>query len=221
MARVADTFLESARELERVFHPEKTVHLAIDWQALYCDKKFPTNHGNGPQLNKRIKDTLRQVTAFKEATQGQIPTWHIYHDPALTPEDFPKNFFHDMKRLAIENRIEEFRLAAQKLCLPVHKNDVTFRKPYKNAFLGTDLAEKLSRKGIFTLLVTGIFRNTCVAETIQDAAARFKFNTFVIEDLTVSQDKVTSVAEAECARVATLYNIHRVDAARVKKVLGL
>lgn len=65
--------------------------------------------------------------------------------------------------------------------LGVNKNDVIITKRQWGAFYGTDLEMHLRRRGVKTLIVTGIATNIGVESTARDAYER-GYNQIIVED---------------------------------------
>jgi nicotinamidase-related amidase len=106
-------------------------------------------------------------------------------------------------------------------------HDVTLRKPFRDAFAGTDLDERLKRREIDTLLISGLYRHysynlkqaQCVGQTMK-AAVDLGYNTFVVEDLTVGHAGEAENTTLALARMALGEGAHSVTADHVRRVVA-
>lgn len=229
---IQEYFNEGAQALESAYRPGHVVHLAIDWQRLYCDPLIPSNKHNDLRRAQEIFNTLHDTSDFADAVRVAVPTWWIYHDLALNEQDhFPENYFQGVDEDEKARRIAAIRAEGHQICGCVDPaRDLVLRKPFKNAFESTDLHERLQRNEIDTLLISGLYRHyaykqdraECVGQTMK-AAADKGYKTFVVEDLTV--DKVTHnertqqallhMTRSEEAYSVTAQQAHRIIASRV------
>ena len=185
-------FEQGAQALETAFRPGKVAHLAIDWQTLYCNPRYSLSQQHTRRLQK-ITAVLNGVNDFADAVRINAPTWWVYHHPEITQEDFDPDYFRGVRPATIERRLAEFCQEGLALCGRVDpEKDTTLRKPFKDAFAGTDLHERLQRRDVDTVLITGLYRDysydirhaQCVGQTMK-AAADLGYKTFVVEVLTV------------------------------------
>lgn len=215
-------FDRGARALEAAFRPEHSIHLAIDWQRLYCDPNIPTNaHGNLQQATK-ITATLGRVNDFADAARIVTPTWWVYHDPEINKDSFPHDYFLGVNEHTVARKIAHFREEGLAICGHVdHERDIVLRKPFKNAFAGTDLHERLERREIDTLLVSGLYRfyRECVGLTVTEAAG-LGYKTFVVEDLTVDKVDHTDRSRLALAQMTERDGAYCVTSDQVRRVLS-
>ncbi len=215
-------FDRGAQALEEAFRPEHSIHLAIDWQRLYCDPRLPTNSHISQQKADTIKATLDEVNEFADIARGMAPTWWVYHDPELDKDSFGDDYFMFASESTIKRRIAQFREEGVAICGRVdHERDLILRKPFKNAFAGTDLHERLQRREIDTLLVTGLYRyyRECVGLTLTEAAG-LKYKAFVIEDLTVDKVDHTERSRLALAELTERDGAFCVTSDQVRRVLA-
>jgi nicotinamidase-related amidase len=211
-------FESGAEALDDAVRPGHVVHLAIDWQRLYCDPLSPTNSNNLQRVNK-IATTLSQVNDFADETRIVAPVWWVYHDPAD---------FQDAQAGTIKSAIAQFREEGRAICGYVDpEHDLVLRKPFKDAFAGTDLHERLQRNGIDTLLISGLYRHysrmpgrsQCVGETMK-SAVELGYKTFIVEDLTVDQVEHTSQSRMSLSQMTVADGAYSVVSDHVRSVLA-
>ncbi|ASK62426.1 hypothetical protein CFK37_09790 [Virgibacillus phasianinus] len=162
-----------------ILNPEKTALVVIDLQ------KGVVDHINGkPHQNERVvENSAKLAGAFRE--KGALVTLvHVdFHDgkdalnpitdaPTQTPEGKPKNF---------SQFIPEFE--------PV-EGDLIVTKHQWGAFFGTDLDVQLRRRGIDTIVLTGIATNIGVGVTAVEAYQRNYQQIFAIDAMNaISQEE--------------------------------
>lgn len=227
-ATLSEIYEHSAQALEAVFRPGHAVHLAIDWQRLYCDFDMPTNAHNNIPLMQNIALTLARTNDFAATVRKSAPTWWVYHDPELDEDSFPSDYFLSVDPETKARKIAAIREQGLQICGRVDPDrDVTLRKPFRDAFAGTDLDERLRRRGIDTLLITGLYRHysynlkqaQCVGQTMK-AAADLGYNTFVVEDLTVGHAGEAENTTLGMARMALGEGAFSVAADYVRRVVA-
>lgn len=218
-------YQKGAQALEAYFWPGKVAHLAIDWQRLYCDPNFVLNQLDLQRTQKTVA-VLDAVNDFADAVRISTPTWWVYHDPALTKDAFHPDYFLCMNPFTVERRIAQFREQGRQLCGRVDPEvDMTLRKPFKDAFAGTDLHERLQRREIDTLLITGLYRHysydirraQCVGQTMK-AAADLGYNTFVVEDLTVDVVEPTEPSRLAVAQMTLSEGAYSLHSDQVRRI---
>jgi nicotinamidase-related amidase len=70
------------------------------------------------------------------------------------------------------------------------ESEPLFIKSVNSAFIGTDLKEKLKKKGIQQLVIAGLTTNHCISTTAR-MAANYGFNVFLIHDATAAFETVS------------------------------
>lgn len=227
-ATLSEIYEYGARALDEAFRPGQAVHLAIDWQRLYCDFDMPTNAHNNIPLMQNIVLTLARTNDFAATVRKSAPTWWVYHDPELDEDSFPSDYFLHIDPDIKARKIAAIREQGLQICGRVDPDhDVTLRKPFRDAFAGTDLDERLKRREIDTLLISGLYRHysynlkqaQCVGQTMK-AAADLGYNTFVVEDLTVGHAGEAENTTLALARMALGEGAHSVTADHVRRVVA-
>ncbi len=225
-ATLSEIYEHSAEALGAVFRPGHAVHLAIDWQRLYCDFSMPTNAHNNIPLMQNISLTLARTNDFADDVRAIAPTWWVYHDPALDEGSFPPDYFLHVDPEMKARKMAEILEQGLQICGRVDpEHDVTLRKPFRDAFAGTDLDERLKRREIDTVLISGLYRHysynlkqaQCVGQTMK-AAADLGFKTFVVEDLTVGHAGESANTTLALARMGLGEGAYSVTADHVRRV---
>lgn len=227
-ADLSEIYEHSAQALGEVYRPGRAVHLAIDWQRLYCDSQLPTTAHNDRSLMRTIAQTLARASDFADDMRPSTPTWWVYHDPVLDERIFPLGYFICSSADRKARKIAAIREQGLEICGRVDPEaDITLRKPFRDAFSGTDLDERLKRRGIDTLLISGLYRHysynpkrsECVGQTMK-AAADLGYKTFVVEDLTVGHTENGERTRLNLARMALGEGAYSVTANHVHRVVG-
>jgi nicotinamidase-related amidase len=140
--------------------PANTALLIVDVQKAIDD---PVWSREGPRNNL---DAERNIARLLERWRGSArPIFHIRHDSIkpISPyrPDQPGN---------------AFKPEAQ----PTDGEPI-IRKTTNNAFIGTDLEQRLRSAGITTLAIAGVITNNSVEATVR-MAGNLGFNTYLVED---------------------------------------
>lgn len=83
-------------------------------------------------------------------------------------------------------------------------------KDVNSAFIGTDLEEKLKKKGISTLVIAGLTTNHCISTTTR-MAGNLDFNTYLVADATATFDRKGldgRIFDAELVHQTTLASLN-------------
>jgi nicotinamidase-related amidase len=151
---------------------KKTALIAIDLQnAVVGMSTAPHTATEVVQRNRQVAETLR--------TKGGLVVWvrvDINGYRWLTvdqPSPFAgKQVPAELSQLAAQNRMQEV--------------DLVITKRSWGAFAGTELEEQLRKRGIETVILTGISTNAGVESTLREGADR-GFAVVVVEDACASQ----------------------------------
>ena len=150
------------------FRPEKAALLVIDMQDYFTTEKSHAFVPDAPQIIKNIK---RLTKAFKEIERPIIYTRHIDVDPENT-----------MSRWWKDNICEKDPLSLIHKDLDSDPGSVLVKHQY-DAFLNTDLEERLKKNSTGQIVITGVVTHLCCETTARSAFMR-NFETFFVTDAT-------------------------------------
>ncbi len=187
------------RELSDIVAPAHTAVLVVDMQRDFCDPDG--------LLGKRGVDmsgVTAMLPAFGDflvgARRGGVSVIFVrmvqadaYASAALREI----NARHQTGPLACAEGTSGTEFIPE---LQPEPGELVVTKHTYSAFVGTDLAGELGRRGVETLVVTGVSSNVCVESTCRDAFFR---DFFVV----VPQDLVACANEER--QRATIYNLDR------------
>lgn len=227
MPALQEIFEQGGQALHRGLRPDHVAHLAIDWQRLYCDPALPMYGNTNLQQSQKIISTLHHVNDFADAVRFVVPTWWVYHDPEITRDHFTSDYFLEMDAQTVKLKLAQFQEEGTAICGRVDpERDIVLRKPFKDAFAGTDLHERLQRHEIDTLLLTGLYRhdsrNKLRAESIGQtmrSAAELGYNVFIVEDLTVSNGDRTAINQLSLSQLAQDEGVYSLTADHVHRII--
>lgn len=142
---------------------KSTALLVIDFQNEYFDGKLPIPDGKSALDNaKRLIDM---------ADGSGIPVFHVQH---VTPAGAPV--------FAEDGQTVDFHPDSQPAA-----NHVVVRKSSISVFPTTDIDAQLKKKGIRTLIVTGLMTHACVAGASRDAVP-LGYDVIVADDACATRD---------------------------------
>jgi nicotinamidase-related amidase len=138
--------------------------IIIDVQKGFDDPRW--GRRNNPEAEANI---ARLLEAWRRSGR---PVFHVQHSSRLRDSPLsPKAAGHVIKESVAPRRGE-----------PVIKKSVN------SAFIGTGLEKRLRRRGIRTVVVTGLTTDHCVATTAR-MAGNLGFETYVVSDATATFDR--------------------------------
>jgi biuret amidohydrolase len=159
--------------------PTSTALLNVDMQRCFVEGS-PLASPDGPALLKRINPLIRTCRATG-ALVVHTRVWMARDGSNLgvMAEIVPP--------FIVELYTEGSPTAELHPALDVTTEDLIVNKTRYGAFHGTDLAEQLHRRGIDTLIVSGIATNIC-CETTAREAAQHDFRVVVLSDGTATKE---------------------------------
>jgi len=179
---------------------DKTALIIIDVQEGLDDPKL------GKRNNPDAESNMARLLADWRA-RGR-PIFHVQHmstrpDSPLRP-DRPGN-------------------AIKRIVAPQGEEPV-LQKEVNNAFIGTDLADRLREGEIRSLVIVGLTTNHCVSATAR-MAGDLGYKTYVVEDATASHETISydgTLYPAEMVHAIALASLHDEFATIVKtdRLLG-
>lgn len=147
--------------------------LAIDLQNEYrADGTYPVEDYAG---------ILSRVSQLMQAARAHgLPVWHIQ---AAVEEAEQSEYPLLHETITEEHRSAVAGSSGAEICDEVAPTagDYVFRKIWPSAFHRSDLAQRLQAAGIDTLLVTGVWTDSCVRATVFDAVFA-GFHVWLVKD---------------------------------------
>ncbi len=216
-----DIFDKGAAALEVFFWPEKVMHIAVDWQRMYCDPAFADTAEGAQRRVERIAPVQDRMSHMVTDLRNVLPTLWVYHAIPHSPTPLQSMVLKSLDTDEAARKLLEFQKQSHELTGLVDRSrDRLLAKYDRSAFEGTDLDQILKGAKIDTLLVSGLYRSMreCVGKTVEDAQ-RLKYNVFVMEDLAV--DKVDHTERSHyslCWTTAIRDGNHCVTSDQVRRV---
>jgi len=183
-----------------VLDPARTALINVDMQVAFVDGS-PIAAPDGPKLLPRIN---RLAEMCRKA--GML----VVHTAHTTRVDLSNVGIHgEMEPMLAQGVFSKNApTAALHRDLEVMPSDIVLKKPRFGAFYGTDLELILRKRGIDSIIVTGICTNVCCETTAREAAVR-DFKVFFTSDGTATSAMHNVSAEelqrATCATFATVF----------------
>ena len=143
-------------------NPATTALVVIDFQNEYFTGKMPVPDGQTAMEN------ARRLIAF--ADRSGIAVYHVQH---VAPAGSPV--------FAIDGDTVKFHPQMQP-----RPGDVVMQKQTVSVFAGTDLAERLRKAKVETVIVAGLMTHACVAGAARDAVPA-GFQVIVASDATATR----------------------------------
>ena len=216
-----DYLATSAGELARHFNAAATAHICVDLQKGYCAPPLPFKdlRAIAHQYFREARETIRNIADFSQtfAIYGGHNIW-VRHDVRFDTAQF-KGDVRNYRSRAIRLKLNNFAQRATELCLPCPEQAVIDKKDF-SSFNGTPLTSRLHQQNVSTIMVSGGYRDYCVAETALDAKKQ-GFRTFIVDDLVISNQFNTDQSDLEkfCNDYAKK-GIFIVTSDKVKKILS-
>ena len=166
--------------------PPNAVLLVIDVQKGFDDPFW------GPRNNPALERNVRRLQdAWRRTGRPIVHVRHMSTSPtsALRPGQPGNEIKDDVAPLAGEPVVE---------------------KSVNSAFIGTTLEADLRRRGVDTLVITGLQTNHCVSTTAR-MAGNLGFDTYVVADATATFDRAGHdgvVRPAELLHTVALADLH-------------
>lgn len=189
----------SLKAEDKVFDPEATAHVGIDWQGFYTLPLFGYQSEIRDGVFERIAEAQEQANAVA-AIPGLRTVWatqvaDLSEEAVdlLSRRMFGKARYHgDFFTLH-----DRFVAHAEALTADVRpeRGDITLRKIDCDATKDTGLVATLNTMGIETVALSGIYREVCVEATAK-SLRKAGFNVLVVEAACVRQDHVKSPVPA-------------------------
>ena len=181
--------------------PSRTALLNVDLQRCFVEDS-PLAAPDGPALVERINGlirTCRETGVLVVHTRGWMARDGSNHGvmAQLVPP------------FIVELYTEGAPSAELHDALDVAPNDLIVNKTRYGAFHGTDLAEQLRRRGVDTVIVSGIATNIC-CETTAREASQLDFRVVFLSDGTATKEM--NGVRAEDLQRATLASVGQVFA---------
>lgn len=151
--------------------PAHSAVVVVDMQNDFCapggyiDRKFGCDEAASQALAGRI---AALVEAGRAAGASIVWVRAIYDDKYVPPPMLAKN----AERGVAEPRCAEGSWGADLYRLTPADGDILIDKHCYSAFMGTPLDGLLRRRGVRTLVVTGVSTNICVESTFRDGHSR-------------------------------------------------
>lgn len=139
----------------------------IDIQKGMDEEEYWGGNRNNPDAEAKAAQILDRWRILG------LPIFHVQHS-SQNPQS---KLHHTHPGFAIKDEVKP---------LP---NEPVIIKNVNSAFIGTDLQERLERKGIHTLVIVGLTTNHCVSTTTR-MAGNLGFETFLIADATATFDRL-------------------------------
>lgn len=220
--RLHEHFQTGAKLLEDVFEPATTAHIAVDLQKGYCTpclllhSDLTDDHRD---FLARTDATLKEIFELaSDCDKAGIDQFWLRHTAEFTPDSLMVRM-KKYRPSSHDKEIAEFLKTANDLCIPVDSDKVV-NKRYESGFDGTDLEDRLRQENIKTVLITGGLRNYCVQETAKAAANR-KFNTFIVDDLLLADNKFLTLQERGIyADKLSKFRVYPVVSDQVRRLVG-
>jgi nicotinamidase-related amidase len=141
--------------------PRKAALIVIDVQRAFDNPRMGRRNNPGAELNiSRLLDSWRAT--------GR-PVFHVKHNSRN-----PKSFF---RKGQPGNEIKDE--------VSPRRGEPVIEKNVNSAFIGTNLERRLRRRGIRTLVLTGLVTDHCVSTTAR-MAGNLGFSTIVVADGTAT-----------------------------------
>jgi nicotinamidase-related amidase len=163
-----------------------TALIVIDTQMGFNDPKWGSR--NNPDAEANIAQLL---AAWRDA---HLPVVHVHHDSVS-----PKGIF----------RPGTPGHRAKPEATPL-KGEPVYHKSVNSAFIGTHLEADLRRRGITTLVITGLTTNHCVSTTTR-MAGNLGFETYLVSNATATFERAHldgRMRSADEVHLAALSDIH-------------
>lgn len=141
--------------------------VVIDMQKYFCD---PLSDACVPDVEKLLDTINHLIAAFKTAQRPVLFTRHIddREEPSLMFEWWTENILADDPRSVLSDELDA------RDCTIVNKHQY-------DAFLHTDLEERLRRLGITQVIICGVLTNLCCESTARSAFMR-GFHVFFLDN---------------------------------------
>jgi nicotinamidase-related amidase len=166
--------------------PTNAALIIVDVQKGFDDPRW--GRRNNPQAESNIK---RLLEAWRKS---HMPVFYIQHCSKV-PES-------PLRPGTAGNEIKD-------IVAPLSEEPVV-KKNVNSAFIGTDLEPQLRRKGIETLVITGITTDHCVSTTAR-MGGNMGFDVYVVSDATSTFDRVGpdgTTYRAEVIHEVNLASLH-------------
>jgi ureidoacrylate peracid hydrolase len=186
-----------AQDIGAYLEPKRSAVLVIDMQNDFCHPEGAFGKG-GANLQPTYEMVPALATFVDTARSLGVAIVHV-------------RSFLDEKFLSASMRARNRGLNRQRSICPEGEwgsdfyeiipapNEMVLTKHAYSAFIGTDLQERLSAKGVETLMVTGVLTNVCCESTLRDGFM-IGFYTFLVEDCCASVDRAAHRATVENVR---------------------
>jgi len=161
--------------IEKVrYVPKESALIVIDMQRYFLE---PASHAFIPMATEIIENVRSLVEVYHRMELPVIFTRHALlrsESPGMMASWWGDSLYDDdeMSRISPALRVE--------------KGDGVVRKIRYNAFSGTDLEGVLRRRGVRSVLITGVMTHLCCETTARDAFVR-DFKVFFAIDGTATQ----------------------------------
>lgn len=180
--------------------PERTALLNIDLQNCFVEGS-PIAAPDGPAVLERVN---RLAAACRKA--GIIV---IHASIVLRPDHSNIGLLPEFSPFVAEGILDKgSESSALHKNLIIDPRDILLEKPRFGAFHGTDLELILRKRGIETVIISGVATNVCCETTAREAAVR-DFRVFFLSDgtATASMGGVSAeeLQKATCATLGFLF----------------
>ncbi|RZT95770.1 nicotinamidase-related amidase [Ancylomarina subtilis] len=166
----------------------KPALLLIDFQKGFDDEAY----WGGNRNNRDAEEKAAQILSVWRKLD--LPIYHIIH----SSQD-PKSRLHQ-SHAGFEICDQLKPMAGEPLII----------KNVNSAFIGTDLKERLEKKGITNLVIVGLTTNHCISTTTR-MAGNYGYETLLIEDATATFDRMGIKGEKYPAEM-----IHQISLCNLK-----
>ncbi len=196
--------------------PDRTALLNVDLQNCFVEDS-PLAAPDGPEVLKRVN---RLAAACRKA--GILV---IHASVVLRPDHSNLGVLAEFSPLVHDGILDKgSRSAALHPDLVVDPRDILLDEPRFGAFHGTDLELILRKRGIDTIIISGVATNVCCETSAREAAVR-DFRVIFLSDGTATADMGGATAaelqKATCATLGFLFaQVLTVDAT-IRKVEGV
>ena len=172
----------SQHRIEKVrFVPAESALIVIDMQRYFLE---PASHAFIPMVTEITGNVRRLIEEYHRMELPVVFTKHALlrsESPGMMASWWGDSLYIDNEMSAISPGLK------------VEKGDAVVRKTRYNAFTGTDLEGVLRRRGVRSVLITGVMTHLCCETTARDAFVR-DFKVFFVIDGTATQTEDLHIA---------------------------
>ena len=141
--------------------------------------------GDFPQRDGLLARTAAAIELARKKSVQVAYVWSAYNDlDYATVPDSNRHLLPAIRKGILH--VDEPDSAIHEAVAP-QEGDIVERKTRIGAFATTGLDEQLTNRGIFALILAGVFTSTTVLSTVRDAADR-DYELYLLEDCVADRD---------------------------------